>query len=200
MRRLWIVCTSSMCLLAGALQLVAQEKPKNPESNEIRFRRASLKVQVIFTEYEGDKKLKSLPYSFLVTTHTRESWPEAKIRAGSRVPVYTGGEHGSMTYMDVGTNIDCRAEFVEEGRYQLYLNIERSWVEGDVSIPIEKTQVPPSGDPLGLGGRFREPVVRQYKTELAPILNNGQSIETSLVTDPLSGKVIKLEVSVSLLK
>src|SRR5258708_33988278 len=114
MRRLWIVCTSLMCLLAGALQLVAQEKPKNPESNEIRFRRASLKVQGIFTEYEGGKKLKSLPYSFLVTTHTRESWPEAKIRAGSRVPVYTGGEQGSMPCIDVGHNMDRRGGCVGE--------------------------------------------------------------------------------------
>ena len=45
----------------------------------------------VFTEFEGDKKLKSLPYTFLVTTHTRDASGEAKVRVGSRVPVYTGG-------------------------------------------------------------------------------------------------------------
>src|SRR5215475_4585662 len=87
----------------------AQDKPKSQEQQpeEYRFALASLKVQVVFTEYEGDKKLKSLPYSFVLTTRTRDGRPEAKIRVGNRVPVYTGagGDRGSVTYMDVGTNI-----------------------------------------------------------------------------------------------
>jgi hypothetical protein len=179
----------------------AQEKQKTTEQNseDIRFSKASLKIQVVFTEYDGDKKLKSLPYSFLVTTHTRDGWPEAKIRVGSRVPVYTGGEHGSMSYMDVGTNIDCRAEVAGESQYRIFLSLERSWVDGDVLVPVEKaTASAPQGDPHTT--QFREPIIRQYKAELSPILKDGQSIETSLATDPLSGRVVKLEVSVSLVK
>src|SRR5215470_15688995 len=62
----------------------AQEKPKDQEQRpeEYRFTLASLKVQIVFTEYEGDKKIKSLPYSFLITTRTRDAHPEAKIRIG----------------------------------------------------------------------------------------------------------------------
>jgi hypothetical protein len=193
MRKRWLAGAAVLWIAACVPNLPAQDKPKTPEqgSEDIRFSRASLKVQVVFTEYEGDKKLKSLPYSFLVTTHTRDTWPEAKIRVGSRVPVYTGGEHGSMTYMDVGTNIDCRAEAVAEGQYRIYLNLERSWVEGDVMVTVEKATPPQA---------FREPVVRQYRTELSPILKDGQSVETSLATDPLSGKIVKIEVSVSLIK
>ena len=193
MRKRWLAGVAVLWIAACVSNLPGQDKPKTPEqgSEDIRFSRASLKVQVVFTEYEGDKKLKSLPYSFLVTTHTRDTWPEAKIRVGSRVPVYTGGEHGSMTYMDVGTNIDCRAEAVAEGQYRIYLNLERSWVEGDVLVTVEKAAPPQA---------FREPVVRQYRTELSPILKDGQSVETSLATDPLSGKIVKIEVSVSLAK
>ncbi len=194
MRKRWLAGVAVALGIAVCVpKLPAQEQPKSSHQNsdEIRFSRASLKIQVVFTEYEGDKKLKSLPYSFLVTTHTRETWPEAKIRVGSRVPVYTGGEHDSVTYMDVGTSIDCRAEAVAEGRYRIYLNLERSWVEGDVPVTVEKATPPQA---------FREPVVRQYRAELSPILKDGQSIETSLATDPLSGKVVKLEVSASLVK
>src|ERR1041384_5411371 len=140
MRKRWLAAVAALWIAAFVPKLPAQDKPKTSEQNsdDIRFSRASLKVQVVFTEYEGDKKLKSLPYSFLVTTHTRDTWPEAKIRVGSRVAVYTGGEHGSITYMDVGTNIDCRAEAVAEGQYRIYLNLERSWVEGDVLVTVEK--------------------------------------------------------------
>lgn len=193
MRKRWLAGVVAIWIAGFVPKVQAQDKPKTSEQNseDIRFSRASLRVQVVFTEYEGDKKLKSLPYSFLVTTHTRDAWPEAKIRVGSRVPVYTGGEHGSVTYMDVGTNIDCRAEAVAEGQYRVYLNLERSWVEGDVLVAVEKANPPQE---------FHEPVVRQYKTELSPVLKDGQSVETSLATDPLSGKVVKLEVSISPVK
>lgn len=193
MRKRWLAGVVAIWIAGFVPKVLAQDKPKTSEQNseDIRFSRASLRVQVVFTEYEGDKKLKSLPYSFLVTTHTRDAWPEAKIRVGSRVPVYTGGEHGSVTYMDVGTNIDCRAEAVAEGQYRVYLNLERSWVEGDVLVAVEKANPPQA---------FHEPVVRQYRTELSPVLKDGQSVETSLATDPLSGKVIKLEVSISPVK
>lgn len=193
MRKRWLAGVVAIWIAGFVPKVLAQDKPKTSEQNseDIRFSRASLRVQVVFTEYEGEKKLKSLPYSFLVTTHTRDAWPEAKIRVGSRVPVYTGGEHGSVTYMDVGTNIDCRAEAVAEGQYRVYLNLERSWVEGDVLVAVEKANPPQA---------FHEPVVRQYKTELSPVLKDGQSVETSLATDPLSGKVVKLELSISPVK
>lgn len=193
MRKRWLAGVVAIWIAGFVPKVLAQDKPKTSEQNseDIRFSRASLRVQVVFTEYEGDKKLKSLPYSFLVTTHTRDAWPEAKIRVGSRVPVYTGGEHGSVTYMDVGTNIDCRAEAVAEGQYRVYLNLERSWVDGDVLVAVEKANPPQA---------FHEPVVRQYRTELSPVLKDGQSVETSLATDPLSGKVVKLEVSISPVK
>lgn len=193
-------CIFGLC----ARQLAAQDKPKSPETNpdEIRFSLSSLKVQVVFSEYEGEKKLKSLPYSFLVTTHTRESWPEAKIRVGSRVPVYVGSSttSGSMTYMDVGTNIDCRAEAVKQGEFRIILNLERSWVEGDVMVPVEKAPTTQSGGGESHASQFREPIIRQYRAELSPLLKEGQSFETSLATDPLSGRVMKVEVSISVLK
>src|SRR5262249_8074558 len=190
---LFAVCASSV---------FAQDKSKSEEqkAEEYRFTLASLKVQVVFTEYEGDKKLKVLPYSFLVTTQTREGRPNTKIRVGNRVPIYIGGEHNGVTYMDIGTNIDSSAECVAPGQYRLYLSMERSWVEGNVMVPVEKAPSTLSGGGESHTAQFAQPVVRQYKAELTPILKDGQSIETNLATDPLSGRVVKLEVSISVLK
>jgi hypothetical protein len=188
--------------------LTAQDKPATksldkpqttePRNDEYRFARASLKVQVVFTEFEGDKKLKSLPYTFLVTTHTRDATGEAKMRVGTRVPVYTGGGQ-NVTYLDVGTNIDCRAMVVSANEYQIFLSLERSWVDGDVSIPIQGVAANQVGGeshtPL-----FHQPIVRQYRADLSPVLKDGQSFETSLATDPLNGRTMKVEVSVSTIK
>lgn len=202
MKKRWLLGTLVLFFAACVPSLFAQEKPKpkEPDSEEFRLSLASLKVQVVFTEYEGDRKLKSLPYSFLLTTRTRDDRPEAKIRVGSRVPVYTGaGEHGSMTYIDVGTNIDSWAEGVAPGQYRVHLYLERSWVEGDVLVPLEKAPATSSSGESH-ASQFREPIIRQYKAELTPILKDGQSLETNLATDPLSGRVVKLEVSISVLK
>lgn len=199
---------AALWLAACVPNLTAQDKPpaKSPDKqqgtesreDEFRFRRASLKVQVVFTEYEGDKKLKSLPYTFLITTHTRDASGEAKVRVGSRVPVYIGGSQ-NVTYLDVGTNIDCRAMVVSANEYQIFLSLERSWVDGDVSIPIQGVAASTSGGEAH-APQFPQPVIRQYRADLSPMLKDGQSFETSLATDPLSGRTMKVEVSVSTIK
>jgi len=197
MKKQLLAGIAALCLAACVPNLTAQDKPQNTErhDDDYRFSLASLKVQVVFTEYEGDKKLKSLPYSLLITTRTRDDRPEAKIRVGNRVPVYTGSDHGSMTYVDVGTNIDGWAEGAGPGQFKVHLYLERSWVDGAVSVPIEK--VPQTE---GHAAQFSQPIIRQYKAEVTPILKDGQSLETNLATDPLSGRTVKLEVSISVIK
>jgi len=193
--------------------LAAQDKPpaksadkpqsKEPRDEDYRFMRVSLKVQVVFTEYEGDKKLKSLPYTFLVTTHTRDATGEAKVRVGTRMPVYVGGsmpgQSAQVTYLDVGTNIDCRAATVSANEYQIFLSMERSWVDGDVSVPMQGVAATQVGGEAHTP-QFHEPIIRQYRADLSPIMKDGQSFETNLATDPLSGRTLKVEVSVSTLK
>lgn len=208
MKKLWILVIALIWLAAGASSVSAQDKPSakspdkpqttEPRNDEYRFMRASLKVQVVFTEFEGDKKLKSLPYTFLVTTHTRDASGEAKVRVGSRVPVYIGGGQ-NITYLDVGTNIDCRAMTVSANEYQIFLSLERSWVDGDVSIPIQGVAASQAGGESQTP-QFHQPIIRQYRADLSPILRDGQSFETNLATDPLNGRTMKVEVSVSTIK
>jgi hypothetical protein len=207
----WLTGMAALFLAACVPNLLAQDKPpaKTPDKpqstesrdDEFRFMRVSLKVQVVFTEYEGDKKLKSLPYTFLITTRTRETSGAAKVRVGTRVPIYTGGSQngGQVTYLDVGTNIDCRASVVSTGEYQIFLDLERSWVDGDVAVPIQGVAPSQEGG-VAHTPLFHEPIVRQYRADLSPVLKEGQSFETSMSTDPLSGRIMKVEVSVSTIK
>ena len=190
-----------LCLVVPFLgeHVVAQENVKKDDQKSTDTRsdeRQQLKVQIVFSEFEGDKKIKSLPYALLATA-SREV-QGGKIRMGSRVPIYTGGPNSSMTYVDVGTNIDCRAEALKDGKYALFLTLERSWVEGNVSVPVEHHNAGTNDG--SAGGNFYQPIIRQFRSDVNLALRDGQSVETNFATDPVSGKVVKLEVSLSVLK
>jgi len=182
---------------------LAQDKPKAEDSQKAEVRTTPVKVQVVFTEFEGDKKLKSLPYALYINAPDAPEWKSGgssswvKLRVGSRVPVYTGGTAGNMTYLDVGTNIDARSAYTSEGRLSLYLNLERSWVEGDVSVPVVKSDGSASETS---SGHFREPIIRNFRAELDLKLREGQSVESTMATDPISGKVLKVDISFAIVK
>jgi hypothetical protein len=177
-----------------APRALAQDKAKTEDQPAAGVRTEKMtpvKVAVTFVEFEGDRKVKSLPYTLVVVADGRP--PSAKLRMGSRVPVYTGKENG-MQYLDVGSNIDCQATHGQDGNFELKLSLDRSWVEGDVSVPVEKTSSQLSS------GQFPEPVIRQFRSDLSLLLRDGQTVESTFATDPLSGKVFKVVVALSILK
>src|SRR5712692_8333665 len=189
-----------LLLLLGMISSVshAQDKPKPEEKPRSEAQTTPIKALIIFTEYDGDKKIKSLPYTIYinapVSTELMPGW--VKLRIGNRVPVYTGKDQ--FSYFDVGTNIDARAAHTPEGPFRLYLNLERSSVEGDVLVPMQKP--PEQNVPDPHAGSFREPIVRQFKSELDLKLREGQTIESTMATDPVSGRVLKVEVTISVVK
>jgi hypothetical protein len=180
-------------LAMGTLWVSAQEKPKSEDvAMEARQTETTqLKISVTVTEFEGDKKVKSLPYTMIVVADGRA--PKSVVKIGSRVPVYAGKEYG-MQYVDVGTSIDCQASRTKDNKFDIRLILERSWVEGNVAVAVDPaTSVQSSG-------QFPEPILRQFKSELSLTLRDGQTEESSFATDPLSGKVFKAEVSLNIVK
>jgi hypothetical protein len=139
-----------------------------------------LRVQVVFTEYDGDKKVSSLPYSFTVNADERRARPGSQIRNGARIPISTGKDQ--FTYIDIGTNVDCSATLQEDGRYKLQMVLERSSISPESS----------SGS--------TNPIVRQFKADMNPVLKDGQSIESIVSTDPLNGHVYRVSVTLNVAK
>jgi len=180
-------------LILGTRWVSAQEKPKSQDATieAGQTETTPLKISVTFTEFEGDRKVKSLPYILVVTADGKS--PKSVVKMGSRVPVYTGKEHG-MQYLDVGTNIDCQASRTKENKFDLRLSLERSWVEGNVAVRIDP------GATSQASGQFAEPIVRQFRSDLSLTVGDGQTVESSFATDPLSGKVFKVEVSLHIMK
>jgi hypothetical protein len=193
-----MVKAATAALLIAALVMAppgrAQEKNKSEDTPaETRPVAATpLKVTVTFAEFEGEKKVKSLPYTLIVAADGKT--PKSQLKMGSRVPVYTGKENG-MQYLDVGSNISCMAFHANDDRFDLRLDLDRSWVEGDVAVPVDR-----GSSSQSFSGQFPEPIVRQFRSELSLTLRDGQSVESTLATDPLSGKVFKVEVALSVLK
>jgi hypothetical protein len=174
----------------------AQDKANAGERSAAEVHPTPLKVQIVFTEVEGDKKVKSMPYTMVfANANSVGHAPDiAKLRVGSRVPLYTGKDSG-LQYIDVGTNLDCRAERLEDGRYSLRLSLERSWVQADVQIPVAES-TPTGGTP----GQFKEPVIGQYKIDAVMIAREGQPVESTMATDPITGRTLKIDVTLNVLK
>jgi hypothetical protein len=181
-------------LIMAAAWVSAQDKPKSEDSStEARtIETTPLKVSVTFTEFEGEKKVKSLPYTMVVVADGRP--PKSVLKMGSRVPVYTGKENG-MQYLDVGSSIACQANRTKDNKFDVRLDLDRSWVEGDVAVPVDRGTSSGSSS-----GQFPEPIVRQFRSELSLTLRDGQTVESTFATDPLSGNVLKVEVSLSIVK
>lgn len=191
---------ASLMILFGVLALatVAQDKSKSEEKRP-EIQTTPIKVQIVVTEYEGDKKAKSLPYVLYANapnlSEFRGNMGNSRLRIGSRVPIYVG--KNEMQYQDVGTNIDTTSAYAGEGQLLLRLNLERSWAEGDVPVPVIKPDAAAADSVLG---HFREPVIRNFRTDLDLKLHEGQTVESLVATDPLSGRVAKVEVSFVTLK
>jgi len=177
--------------------LRAQETLKPDGKDHATARTTQVKVQMLFTEFEGDKKIKSMPYTSVFAT-TGQPADSMKLRIGNRVPLWTGKE-GGIQYVDVGTNLDCTAEPLADGRFGLRIALERSWIQGDV--PLNLDQAPQAQTQAGdMIPALKEPVIGQYKTTEYLVMRDGQTVETTVATDPLNGRQLKIELTLNVQK
>lgn len=176
----------SLCSHASAY---AQDIPKVGEKVDTRKDITPLRVQVVVTENEGEKKISSLPYTLVVNAGAPRG-PQAKIRMGLKVPVATGPSQ--FLYQEIGTNLDCWASKELDGRFDLHLGIEKSSV-----------YTSSSGKPATIGGAevsSTQPVIQQFRSELDALIREGQTTQITVATDPVSGRVTKAEVTVNVMK
>src|SRR5271156_781340 len=96
-------CAALLLLATPAAK--AQDKPAAETPVPVVL--VPAKLQIVLAEYDGTKKISSMPYSIPLVL--RGTALTSSVRMGVRVPVNTttskAGE-SSLTYVDVGTNID----------------------------------------------------------------------------------------------
>jgi len=157
-----------------------------------------LKVQVVVSRYQGEKKVSSVPYTLAVIA----DGDKTSLRMGVDVPVpqtvFTppakAGETvsvpaASFTYRSIGTNIDCTAKSSETGTFKLDLAVS------DTSVFM----TPKDGNvtPTAATGM---PAFRSFTSTFHMLLKDGQTAQHTTATDAVSGEVLKLDVMLTVLK
>lgn len=151
-----------------------------------------LKLQVVFSEFEGEKKVSSIPYMLSVTAGEEARGAGSKIRVGVRVPLLVQMKEGAQTqYQNVGTDIDSFAQSLGDGNFKIILSVSRSFVYS----PGGKL-----GDLMPDQQVSTTPIFRDFRAEFDLLLKDGQTVQSAMATDPVSGRVLKVDVTITLVK
>ena len=185
-------------LLLGALSLpwqetLAQDKTQEKTKTEERVKpNISVKVQIVVSEYDGEKKVSSMPYSFIsIADEKTGGHSNTSLRTGVRIPIEIDGKDQKTTYFDMGSNIDCDISTADDDRYHVHLFFERSTLYPGGRAQDEKVQTPRTNT---------QPLIRQFKSSVNMILKDGQTSESVVSTDPLNGHTLRMSVAINVMK
>lgn len=200
----FVLALSAATLGSGAS--MAQQAPP-PLGPGTPVPTTQLRLGVEISRFEGERKVATIPNTFLLAAYPRDipanRHPKSELRMGVEVPIpvttfpAVSGEDGaiapatSFQYRNVGTNIVCRAREIGGGVFEVFLVLETSTVYGgaDVEEAAYEAQAP--------GGRT---MFRTFNVSFRPLLRDGESAETLASADPVSGEVVKVQVSLDVVK
>jgi hypothetical protein len=176
-------------IVVGAL-LVAVPRTTLAQETASVVPSTPLRVQVTISRFEGERKVATMPYSLLVNAGDRDN--RVALRIGVAVPIANAGKDGPLvTVHDIGTNMDCTATPADQGRFRITLALNYSSVYESDQRHLQATP-PRPGDSTQL--------VRSFTTSFSMLLRNGESGQSLAATDPVTGEVMKIDVSLTVLK
>jgi hypothetical protein len=182
-----------------AAPVPAQDKPVAATFSDSTAA-AAYRIQVVISEYDGANKVSSLPYTIPVAHTGTEPRSQGSLRVGIRVPVATSSKSGenAIQYVDVGTNLDVRVKRGDTDRYAVELTLERSWLYVREQTKDGKVEGRPwvAGDPAP----SLSPLNHQFRANVEFLLRDGRASETTVATDPDTGRVLKVDVLLTVLK
>jgi hypothetical protein len=193
---LLVLCAPHLVCAQGAK---GSEAPNNATAEPS----TPVKLQIVLSEYNGTKKIANLSYSMPLIAAAKPSGAYSTLRIGVKVPVTTadsktGASQIQYQYIDVGTSIDARVAHADDGKYQADLKVDRSSLYVTARDQDGKTVGREWSD--GEAAPGDQPVVRQYRGDVGMILREGQPTEGTVATDPLTGHVFKVEVTLNVVK
>ena len=181
-------------LTASAAPLAAQDKPPAPPPPPT----VPTKVEVVLSRFQGEKKVASQPYLLMPTASPRGDG-YANLRIGVDVPVGTktttrppeanreGQTVTSPQYQNVGTNIDCQVTSLADGRFQVRVSVTDSSIFNPDSPQKE-------------GRPSESTAIRTFQAGNTLTMRDGQTLLLIAATDKVTGELVKIEVTFSVLK
>lgn len=180
-------------VLIAALGMPGRAQEGRPQEQKPPAPGATLKVQLVLSRFQGDKKISSLPYTLTVNTDERNrNTGRSSLRLGTQVPITTMARQSNeasaplvptVQYRDVGTSIDCTISGFEDGRFKLDLTVEDSSIDAAAS-----------------GASNAHPAFKSFRTSDSLLLRDGQSAQYSSATDKINGDVWKVDVTLTVVK
>jgi hypothetical protein len=154
-----------------------------------------IRLEVVLSRHQGEKLVSRFPYTLTVTPELRTptSPPAAptRVRMGVQVPIRGGGEPDKVQYRDVGTNLDCKVGGIVGDRYLVDCTFEQS----SVFSPSDT-----SGAAIPATGVSSVPLFRSFRADARLLLKDGETALHTAAADPVSGELLKAEVTLRLLK
>jgi hypothetical protein len=194
MTKRWIL--TAVFVAAGLTGIDAQDKPvpaPAPAAAPSQPRpQTGLRVQIVLARYQGEKKISSLPYVLGVVSNGGKT----SLRMGTQLPIastmFGPGTQPSMSYSyrDLGTNIDCQAQDSPGGMYNLAITIS------DSSVQLEAQE----GSATKKATVSDVPAFRAFNATFSMLLRDGQTTQYASATDSVSGEVVKIDVTLNVLK
>jgi hypothetical protein len=198
-RSLKVATLASFLMLATVTAAIAQDKPVSipvalapgPPPKAI-----PLKVQIVISRFEGEKKIASAPYTLSVAANPA-SRELARLRIGTEVPI-SGAvpgppadgktpQAGGIQYRPVGTNIDCTVRAADEATFEIQLTIEQS------SILTDDQQQKLSTPRIA-------PAFRSFRFTNSAVLKDGQTTQFTNAADAVTGEVVRIDVTLNVAK
>ena len=157
-----------------------------------------LKVQLVVSRYLGEKKISSIPYTLAVVGGPKSEATRLRMGVDVPVPQTIIGEgsatKSSYTYRSVGTSIDCSARPHGDGVYLVDLAVS----DTAVFMPDADKR---AGDPASPTSRVPGvPAFRTFTSNFNLLLKDGQVAQHTAATDPVSGEVLRIDVTLTLIK
>jgi type II secretory pathway component HofQ len=177
---------------ALSVSVAAQDGQSPPSAPSRPAAPVGLKVSLVFSRAQGDKKVSSVPYTLFVTANDQRT----SVRLGTQIPVPTTivsdkGSVPSYQYRDVGTNIDCAANSAPDGAFRLIITM----TDSSVYYPDESDAATKSTTAV-----TRAPAFRNFNSTFTLLARDGQTVQSTSVTDPVSGQTIKIDATVNVQK
>jgi hypothetical protein len=140
-----------------------------------------VKLLVVISTFEGDKKVSSMPYTLLATANGSE----VSFQSGANVPI-PASNGGGASYTNIGTTLRCTVT-TESGSFKVSINFSDKTVLSNKTPPTSAT------------ARYPDyPTYHDVNYISAVSMKDGETKQMISAPDKVTGEILKIDVTLTL--